>query len=307
MTAIGTAPAEHDRPAEPRRGRTVAWLAALLPLAVLAALPAWHNIAGLATRSAEYSHMLLVPPLAVFLLWQRRSRLAAAPVRASMLGVAMAALGVAMDFAGFASQIDLLSHLGMVMLLVAPVVAVLGWRWPLAALPAFGVLLFLIPVPGRLRQQIALPLQDASAGITRVLLDIFGVPVTQAGNVLQINGVDVAVAEACNGMRMVLALALVAYAFVFTVNLRPWAKIAVLAASPLIAVVVNVVRLVPTTLFYGYADRDVADAAHDISGWLVLGVALGILWTLLALARWLELPIENRASHSTEPRSPATR
>lgn len=270
----------------------LAWLAALLVLAVLAALPSWQNVLDLALRSSEYSHILLVLPVVGLLLWLRRESLATVVPAYSMWGVALAALGVGMDFAGFATQIDLLKDLGMVVMLMAAVVAVAGWRWPLKAAPAFGALLFLVPVPGRVRQGIALPLQNISASITEWLMDLIGQPVLRMGNVLQINGVDVAVAEACNGMRMVVALALVAYAFAFSMPLRPWARIALLVLSPLVALFANVLRLVPTVLFYGHSSREVADFAHDVSGWAVLLVALGVLWGSVALCRWLELPIE---------------
>ncbi len=282
----------------------LAWLVVLLVLAVLAALPSWHNVLDLALRSDEYSHMLLVLPVVGLLLWQRRERVARIQPRYCLWGVVVAALGVAMDFVGFATQIDLIKDVGMVAMFVAPVVAVAGWRWPLAALPAFGALLFLVPVPGRVRQQIALPLQETSATITQWFMDVFGQVVTRAGNVLQINGVDVAVAEACNGMRMVVALALVTYAFVFSMPLRPWARITLLIASPLVALIVNVIRLIPTVYFYGHWDREAADFAHDVSGWLVLALALGVLWGSVALARWLELPIED-VSETKPPVEPA--
>lgn len=268
------------------------WLAALLVLAVLAALPSWQNVFDLALRSAEYSHFLLVLPVVGLLLWQRRERLATVRPRYSKWGVALAVLGIGMDFTGFATQIDLLKDVGMVVILMAAVVAVAGWQWPMKALPAFGALLFLVPVPGRVRQRIALPLQEHSASITEFVMDFIGQPVIRMGNVLQINGVDVAVAEACNGMRMVVALALVAYAFAFSMPLRLWVRITILVLSPLVALFANVLRLGPTVLFYGYADREVADFAHDVSGWAVLLVALGVLWGSVALCRWLELPIE---------------
>lgn len=295
MTSVAASIPVH----ESRSGWTasrVSWLVVLLGLAVVAALPSWHNVLDLALRSDEYSHMLLVLPVFGLLLWQRRSRLAAVAPRYSLWGAALAVAGVAMDFIGFASQIDVIKDLGMVVMLVAAVVAVAGWRWPLAALPAFGVLLFLVPVPGRLRQQIAKPLQEVSASITEWILGLLGQPVVRWGNVLEINGIEVAVAEACNGMRMVVALALVAYAFAFSMPLRPWARVAILVASPLIAVLANVLRLGPTVLSYGYLDLELADFVHDVSGWLVLVVALGVLWGSVALARWLELPIEPEAS-----------
>lgn len=292
MTATTAKIPEEQATAAWSAGR-LAWLVVLLALAVLAALPSWHNVLDLALRSDEYSHMLLVLPVVGLLLWQRRERVARVRPRYCLWGVALAALGVAMDFVGFATQIDLIKDVGMVAMFVAPVVAVAGWRWPLAALPAFGALLFLVPVPGRIRQQIALPLQEISATITQWFMDVFGQVVTRAGNVLQINGVDVAVAEACNGMRMVVALALVTYAFVFSMPLRPWARVTLLLASPLVALLVNVIRLIPTVYFYGHWSPEAADFAHDVSGWAVLALALGVLWGSVALARWLELPIED--------------
>lgn len=290
MTSVATPQIERGpRNWTPAR---IGWLAALLALAVVAGLPSWQNVATLAMGSDEYSHMLLVLPVVGLLLWQRRERLAGVALRYSPWGAAMALAGVAMDFVGFASQIDLLKDMGMVAMAVGAVVTVTGIRWPIAALPAFGALLFFIPVPGRVRQSIALPLQEVSAWITEWVMELIGQPVTRMGNVLQINGVDVAVAEACNGMRMVVALALVAYAFVFSMPLRPWARVAILVMSPLVAIFANVLRLGPTVLFYGYADEELADFAHDVSGWVVLVVALGVLWGFVALCRWLEIPIE---------------
>ncbi|MEQ9094677.1 MAG: exosortase/archaeosortase family protein [Phycisphaerales bacterium] len=295
MTSVAASIPVHEARSGWTAGR-ISWLVVLLGLAVVAALPSWHNVLDLALRSDEYSHMLLVLPVFGLLLWQRRSRLAAVAPNYSLWGAVLAVAGVAMDFIGFASQIDAIKDLGMVVMLVAAVVAVAGWRWPLAALPAFGVLLFLVPVPGRLRQQIAKPLQEVSASITEWILGLLGQPVVRWGNVLEINGIEVAVAEACNGMRMVVALALVAYAFAFSMPLRPWARVVILVASPLIAVLANVLRLGPTVLSYGYLDLELADFVHDVSGWLVLVVALGVLWGSVALARWLELPIEPEAS-----------
>lgn len=285
----------------------VGWLVALLALAVLAALPTWQNVFDLATRSAEYSHMLLVVPVVFMLLWQRRDRLAVVPLAATATGAGVALLGVAMDFVGFATQVDLVKDAGMVVMLLGAIVTVTGWAWAIKAAPALAALAFLIPLPGRVRQRIALPLQEVSATITEHLMDFIGVPIARLGNVLQINGVDVAVAEACNGMRMVVALALVAYAFAFSMPLRPWARVVILASSPLVAVFANVLRLGPTVLFYGYSDRETADFAHDVSGWLVLLVALGVLWGSVALARWLELPIEPKPHNARYSGSGATK
>jgi len=199
--------------------------------------------------------------------------------------------GYALAWGGFNFGIEVAWHLGALIIVCGAGLTVLGPSFIVPFLPALGALLFLMPVPGRIRQEIAIPLQQASARVAQFGLDLIGLPVTRAGNILTINGYEVAIAEACNGMRMVAALGLVAFAFIFTVPMRSSVRLLILAVSPLVALIVNIVRLVPTALLYGYSEKSTADLFHELSGWGVLVLALGLLWCLLALLRWIEVPI----------------
>jgi exosortase len=156
---------------------------------------------------------------------------------------------------------------------------------------ALLVLAFLVPVPGTIRQSVAVPLQTATASVTQAIFEIAGMPIERSGNLLTINHVDVAVAEACNGMRMVFALVLVSYAFAFSLPLRQSVRIVVLAASPLAAILCNVIRLVPTIWLYGYGPSSVASQFHDLAGWLMLPVAFGLLLGIVRVLRWALLPV----------------
>ncbi|MCA9289169.1 MAG: exosortase/archaeosortase family protein, partial [Phycisphaerales bacterium] len=168
---------------------------------------------------------------------------------------------------------------------------ILGVRVAIAFFPSFIGLAFFLPVPGTIRQEIAVPLQEVSARAGEFALDVLGVPVERTGSALTVNGVPVMIAEACNGMRMVSALALVSFAFIFSVPMSNRIRLLILAISPLVAVLVNIIRLIPTVLFYGYADANIAGAFHDASGWLGLVLAFGVLWAFLSVLRWLEVPI----------------
>jgi exosortase len=141
------------------------------------------------------------------------------------------------------------------------------------------------------RQAISGPLQTASAWATQIVLETFGVPLERSMNLLTLNGHDIAVAEACNGMRMVLALILVSFAFAFSMPLKMYARVLVLLASPLAALLCNIIRLVPTVLLYGYASKSTADAFHDISGWLMVPLAFAVLLGVTAVMRWAMIPV----------------
>jgi exosortase len=263
----------------------------LCAVAVLASLGVWLEIAQRALHSPEDSHILIALPVAVWLAFLRRSRLRHWRPSPSFVGPGLIGAGWALIYAGYYFAFDAFQHLGALLTVGGAVVAVLGHRLPLLFKPSLIALLFLFPVPGRFRQFIAIPLQHISAFVSENLLALFGVAVDRAGIVLQINGHDVAVAEACNGMRMVSALGLITFAFVFSVPMRAGVRLLLLAVSPLIAVVVNIIRLIPTALAYGYAEPDTAELVHDIGGWAVLALALGLLWGCLSLLRWLEVPV----------------
>lgn len=267
-------------------------LATLVGAAILITLPTWREVFDLALGDPEHSYILLVLPVAAWLVYLRRARLRLCRPVHSYLGVVLIVAGYALDRVGFEGLWDIFRHFGALCIVLGAFITVFGFKALGRFRSAVGALFFLIPVPGAIRQRIAFPLQEASAVITEGVIDLFGVPIERLGNILVINGSEVAIAEACNGMRMVAALALVTYAFVFSVPIRFPVRMMLLVASPVIAIVVNVLRLVPTSLMYGYSTPERADLVHDIGGWAALVVAVVLLWGITGLLRWLRIPID---------------
>lgn len=264
----------------------------LLVVAALASgWSAWADILEVGKNDPEQSHVLLAIPIALWLAWARRDRLRISSPSWSLLGSVLIAGAWYLGHVGLSRSLDVLWHLSAVLLVIGALLTIAGPVLVVRFAVPLVALLALVPIPGLIRQEIATPLQEISARCTQFLLDTVGIPVMRSGNVLELNGVPVAVAEACNGMRMVAALGLVTYLFVFVIPAKPLARAALLALSPVLAVVVNIVRLVPTVLFYGYSSKHTAELFHDLSGWLMLVLAFGILWTFIRLLRWLEFPV----------------
>lgn len=269
----------------------LAGAALLVALGVAVAWDAWRDIYHIASRDEEASHIFLVPVVAAYLIWVRRRRLRHMPATSSWLGPALVLSGWLLLNWGEQRLWQSVFHLGAILIVVGCLVTAIGSRILREFAPAFLVLVFLIPVPGRFRQRVAMPMQNATAQVTEGLFDVLGIEVTRSGNLLRCNGVDVAIAEACNGLRMVFALGLVCYAFAFGNPLRPYARFLVLAASPLAAIVCNVIRLIPTVYVYGYYPNHVADQFHALSGWVMLFVAFFLLMGILRTLRWAMIPV----------------
>ncbi len=258
---------------------------------VIVTRDAWRDILRIALRDEESSHIFLVPIVAVWLAWVRRGRCRQCRTTGTLVGPLLVAIGWALYSLGDIYLVQFAWHSGAVVIVTGCFLSVLGKDVLLRYLPAFAVLGFLIPVPGLVRQQIALPLQATTASVTHTLLEVLGVDIARAGNVLMINGTDVAVAEACNGLRMVFALTLVSFTFAFGTPLRTYVRGLILVASPLSAILCNVVRLVPTVWLYGNYPVTVADAFHSVSGWIMLPIAFLSLMAIVYSLRWALVPV----------------
>jgi exosortase len=263
----------------------------MMLLSIWVASQAWGDLVEIARKDEEASHVLLVPIAVAWLIWVRRGRLRQCRAEPSLLGTLIIAIGWATWSIGFWNNIQSMWHGGAVIMLIGAAITVLGKDVFFRFLPAFAVMVFLVPVPGRIRQEIALPLQSWTAQVTQGILSLFGVPVQVEGISLVLNGQQVNIAEACNGMRMVFTLVLVSYIFAFITPLRGYVRAIILVASPLTAIVCNVIRLIPTVWVFGHYSPEIAERFHDVSGWVMLVVAFLLLMSIVRVMRWAMVPV----------------
>lgn len=277
-----------------RRGwtrRDVFAALALVAVAVYATWGAWWDIYDIAARDEEHSHAFLVPVVAAWLLWVRRERLRGYAPTGTWLGPIVVAAGWAIHSYGDSHLVQTLWHAGAILVVTGAFLTVAGAGFLVRCFPVFLTLGFLVPVPSMVRQAVSIPLQGATAEVTRVVLETFGASVERTGNTLRINDQDVLIAEACNGLRMVFALVLVSYTFAFGSPLRWGFRALVVLASPVTAIAFNVIRLVPTIWAFGCLPASAAATLHDMSGWLMLPFAFLTLVVLLRMLRWAQVPI----------------
>ena len=273
------------------RFRHYALLTLLLGAGVWAHRQPLADMVAIGVRDEEQSHIFIAPLVALWLLWLRRSRLRSVALNPSLFGPLVVGLGWLVSWWGFDAGVQVAWHGGAIVTLVGILLSFTGLIPLRLFAPVFVVLAFSLPIPGTIRLALALPLQQLATSVTYAMLELVGVGVIKSGIVLIINGEQVAVGEACNGMRMVFALGLVVYAFAFGTPLKPSTRAVIILLSPLVAIACNVIRLVPTSLIFGYGDPKTAQTFHDLAGWVMLVVALAALIGVLRMIRWLEFPV----------------
>lgn len=249
----------------------------------------WPNIGELWQtwqRSDEYSSGLLVPFLAVYVLWTKRHEVVTYTRRPSLLwGLLTIAAAQAFRIYGLFYMYRSAEQLSIVLTAVAVVVMLFGWQFSkrIAAILAF--LLLMLPWPNRVQATIAQPLQTLATKSAVFMLEMSGYEVQPEGHVINIEGTSVAVAEACNGLRMITAFFVIGGLVILIVKRAWWEKLIVLASCLPIALLCNTIRLTVTSIAFTMLEGEHwEEIFHDFGGYAMMPLALagivGELWLL---------------------------
>lgn len=252
----------------------------------------WPNLKDLWAMwmgSDEFSSGLLVPMLAVYVLWSRRDSLKDVRIKpAVFVGVAAFVFAQFVRLAGTFLMSGFLERFSIVLCVFSVVLLLFGWRffWKI-----FSVLLFLLlmlPWPNQVQAKITLPLQSWATESAVFSLEMIGYDVAREGNIITIGDTTVAVAEACNGLRMITAFFVIIGLIVLLVDRPKWEKILVFASCLPIALMCNTIRLAVTSIAFTYLKGPRWEGLfHDFGGYammpLALAIAIGQLWLLKAL------------------------
>lgn len=246
----------------------------------------WYNI-------PDYSHGFLVPLFSLFLLWDKRKKIAATSVRPTWAGVPVVALGLLVLIFGVYGVDLFTSRVSFVILLTGLIWTFLGTEMlRQLRFPVF-VLLLAIPFPAIIFNQITFPLQLLASRLASMTLPLLGVPVLQEGNVIQLPVMKLEVAEACSGIRSLMSLFTLAVFYGYFLERTTKRRVVLALASIPIAVAANAIRIVGTGLCVQYWDPVKAlGFFHEFSGWVMFVISLGCLYLIHRLMRMVVPPKE---------------
>ncbi len=272
-----------DEPANVRLAVTAATTLAFLALfaAPLAGTArAWWT-------DPEAGHGLLLAPLAVWLAWKRGR--APDAERAPALGLAMIVAAVLFRYVAALAAEAFVGRAAMLLALGGVVV----WGWGGRQLRHWWLPLLLValsvPLPDVVMGALALPLQLEASQMGAAMLSMRGVPVQLDGNVIRLPGHDLFVTEACSGLRSLTALLSLGVLLGGLFLRSPAARLAIVALSIPVAVVVNGVRVFVTGFLVLFVDPKLADGfSHLTEGWLLFLVAFAILGAITRGAMAIE-------------------
>lgn len=268
---------------EPLPGLNDIWRALRAPLMVLAAGLAvlgyaFSTEAMAAYRvwmdSTAYSHCLFVLPIALYLAWERRADILAEPVvPMRWAGLAAFPVGIAWFVAerlGIMEGRQLMA-ISLVELLF---LSVLGWRMALAMSAPLLYLYFLVPFGAFLTPL----LQHWTAIFTEVGLTLLDIPHETDGYLIDVPGGRFFIAEACAGLRFLIASIAFGVLYACLMYRSPWRRAGFIVASIAVPIIANWFRALGiVVLGYVLGSAEAAAADHIIYGWVFFSAVTLVL------------------------------
>jgi exosortase len=256
---------------------------------------------------------LVVLAGAVFLIWDRRERLARAPVRPTLWGIPPVLLSVLLIFVGTRTGLVFLGGMtsvflrgvSLIVLLCGVVLLLFGWRFmaPLW-LPAV-LLMFIYPENYLTAYWVPLRLQTVATVVTEKVITGLGIPVVREGHVLRTANFAANVEEACSGIRSLMTVVPTAL-FVGAYGLRKaGSRVALTLLSVPLTILANLVRVLVTVLLGIYVGTEAAEGFfHYFAGLGIFLLCLGGLLLLVKLLRLVETDVEDESSAVSVPDEP---
>lgn len=294
-------------PAEAAQGLgSAAWAKLAILAALFLAINYWQLVRfedgkigwGLLVRSwlhdSNWSHGFIIPLFSIYLLYARRQELAACPRRTCLWGLPLMLIAICLQAVSvypikndwFYQLNMLLVLLGLVLYLAGPQAVRLTWL-PIAFLA------LAMPLPPRLYGAVAYPLQELAARSSFMILQACGVQIQNIASNLSITGqsgqvYSVTVAEACSGVRSLMAFVALGVAWAY-LDYRPmWQRLVYVLAIVPIAIACNILRVIITCEMHVLDRPELGQKfMHEFTGMFMLVPAFGMLWLLGKLLQGL--------------------
>jgi len=284
MSAIRTQFTTQILPASWKSRSWVVWFTILLSLLVLLYASVLKLLVAQWWTDPNYGHGFFVPLFSGYILWHQRERWTKSEIEPSNFGLLVMLGAVALLFIGSLGAELFTSRFSLLVLIAGIILFLAGWKMLRAVVFPLAFLIFMIPIPVIIYNQITFPLQLIASRLATVWLELVGVPVLRDGNVLVLSNFSLEVAEACSGIRSLMSLIALAVAYGHLAEPRRWVRYALVVLMVPSAIVTNAMRIMGAgVLAHKFGPQAAEGFLHQFSGWVVFLATL----VLIFLSHWI--------------------
>jgi exosortase len=259
--------------------RLAAWCVILAGLVLLLYASVIKDLVLQWWNDADYGHGFFVPLFSGYILWRERERWTKTEIKPSNFGFVVMLGAIALLLLGSLGAEFFTSRFSLLALLAGMILFLAGWKMLRAVSFPLGYLMWMIPIPVIIYNQITFPLQLIASRLATAWLEFAQVPVLRNGNILIMSNYSLEVVEACSGIRSLMTLMALAVAYGYLVSPRRWVRYVLAAFMVPIAIVTNAIRIMGAGLLaHRFGPAAAEGFLHQFSGWAIFLLALGLMF-----------------------------
>jgi len=249
----------------------VPWLFATGIVALF--FPVYYEAAVLWLSDDNYAHGIFILPISIALLWMQRDAIRQARQQPVAWGLLPLSLGLLLETAGYLLRIKSIAALALIPVVAGAILVLHGREfWRIARFSTY-FLFFAVPVPGIILSIPSAWIQRASSDGAALLMKALGYPLVQTGNLIDIPGMTLEVADVCSGFKKLTACIAFSLLYGYVYPLSGGKRWLLFLASIPIALIANVIRVSALIAVASAGGKHALHSAHDWAEIFVLIVA----------------------------------
>jgi len=264
---------------------TVLWFAVLLSASYA---PVLYRLARQWLEDPDMGHGIFVPVVAGYIAWLKRHELMAEKPSPCWWGLLIVLYAAMQLYIAILGAELFLARTAFVISVAGTILFLAGKRCLRILIFPIFLLLFMIPIPAIIYNQLTFPLQLIASRFAETSLSLLNIPVLREGNVLELPNRNLNVVEACSGIRSLLSLSFLSLVYGYFMERRFWMRVFLLAVTAPIAIAANAARVAITGILSQYDPALAEGFFHTASGWVIFMIALGILVIFHRAVKWAD-------------------
>jgi exosortase len=245
-------------------------------------------------QDPNYTHGFFVPICSLFLIWEKRSALAALPVKPAWSGLVILLFALIALALGTVSSEFFLCRLSILLLICGIVVFLAGWDHLAAVSFPLAFLVLMIP-SATVVDKLTLPLQILASKTASFLLATAGVSAVREGNIILLPTARLEVAEACSGIRSLFSLITLTVIYGYLAETKIGVRVLLALMAIPTAILANALRIAVTGLVVeSFGIESAEGTLHLFSGWLIFAGSLLLIFLFHRLTQMLFLDRRQR-------------
>lgn len=232
----------------------------------------------------EYSHGWLIPAIALFIAYRHRRELFKERWNGAWLGTGAVVLGLLLFIMGELSALYVIVQYAFLLTLSGVILSWTGWRGLALLIIPLIYLIFMIPLPDFLYNNLSAKLQLISSQLGVAVIRAFGISVYLEGNVIDLGLYQLQVVEACSGLRYLFPLMSFGFLCAYLYRGPFWQRAIVFLTTIPLTVLMNSFRIgVIGVLVNQWGIAQAEGFLHFFEGWVIFMACVALLFLEIVL------------------------